>query len=186
METDQQLIERTLGGDSAAFDTLCQRYHDQLLVMLKQKCQREDQAEDILQDTFIKSYMNLERYDSSYTFGQWVYTIARNLFIDFTRRRRESCVLIDSSYELQTPSDTPTPEERVISQQNGLQLDDILAQLPENYRLVAELRFWREYSYEEIARQLDLPLNTVKTQISRARERLCTLIEIQRGNESKS
>lgn len=183
METDQQLIERTLAGDRAAFDTLCSRYHDPLLLMLKQKCQRQEQAEDILQDTFIKSYMNLERYDSNYTFGQWVYTIARNLFIDFTRRRRESCVTIDSSLELQTPSDTPTPEESVISLQSGLQLDDILSQLPENYRLVAELRFWRECSYEEISLQLNMPLNTVKTQISRARERLCKLIELQRSRE---
>lgn len=177
LPTDHELIRAALLGDSLCFDTLFSRYRPELLVMLRQKCSREDDAQDILQDTFVKSYLNLRRFDFKYTFGQWVYTIARNQFIDFTRRRRDLPVITDLYADMNAPYDGMTPEESVISEQSGTQLDGILLQLPENYRRIAELRFWREYSYEEIALELDLPISTVKTQIRRSRARLCKLIE---------
>lgn len=174
--TDQILIERAIAGDNSAYDTLFGRYRQSLLVMLQQKCQGGGQAEDILQETCVKAYLNLERYDPQYSFGQWVYTIAKNLFIDYTRKRRESHLSLDRPYELNTPSDTLTPEERIISKQNSSQLASILQELPPHYRTMVELRFWGEYSYEEIAEKLNMPIGTVKTQIHRARAKLCGLI----------
>jgi RNA polymerase sigma-70 factor (ECF subfamily) len=69
-----------------------------------------------------------------------------------------------------------SPDERIISEQHNLQMAKCMASLPEKYRQMAEMRFEREMSYEEIARQMNLPIGTVKTQIHRARERLCKLI----------
>ena len=173
---DGELIERAMAGDNMAYDTLFGRYRQSLLSMLQQKCQGGDQAEDILQETFVKAYLNLDRYDPGYTFGQWIYTIARNLFIDYTRKKRDNYLSLDSPYELNTPSDTLTPEERIISNQNSSQLDKILEELPERYRKMVELRFWGELSYEEIAEKLGMPIGTVKTQIHRARARLTEMI----------
>ena len=68
------------------------------------------------------------------------------------------------------------PEERIISRQRSRLLDDLMEELPPHYRTMIELRFLSEYSYEEIAEKLDMPLGTVKTQIHRAREKLCALI----------
>jgi len=127
-----------------------------------------------LQETFIKVYMNLHRYSPEYTFGQWLYTIARNTFIDYVRKRQDD-LPIDEKFS-SPASNTPTPEESVINSQQRHQIELCIARLPENYRRLIRMRFFDEYSYEEIAVKLSLPLGTVKTQIHRARERMCRLI----------
>lgn len=178
--TDHQLIERTLGGEAICYECLFSRYRRQLVASLLQKCGDEQTAQDILQEAYVKAYFNLPRYNPEYTFGQWVYTIVRNLFIDFTRRKRSAgnTVSIDDtlSGEINPPCGSPNPEERIISHQNGRQLDQLMGELPERYRTMVELRFVGEYSYEEIAEKLGMPIGTVKTQIHRARERLCAQI----------
>ena len=131
-------------------------------------------ADDLLQETFIKVYINLHRYSTSYTFGQWVYTIARNTFIDFVRRRQEDLPIDD---RFTSPaSSAPTPEESVINLQQRTQIEHYLERLTPRYRQLILMRFFEEYSYEEIAAKLSLPLGTVKTQIHRAREQMCRLI----------
>ncbi len=174
--TDYELIELTLAGNAAAYEALFDRYRGPVYAAIFQRCGDELDAGDILQETFVKAYFNLGRFDPAYSFGQWVHTIARNLFIDFTRRKKRDGVSLPLGGEIQPASPTPNPEERIMAQQRGRQLDKLLEELPQNYRTVVELRFQREYSYEEIAAQLSLPIGTVKTQIHRARERLCRLI----------
>ena len=131
-------------------------------------------AQDAVQETFIKVYINLHRYSTVYTFGQWVYTIARNTFIDFVRRRQDD-LSIDERFS-SPPSTAPTPEESVISLQQRTQIEHYLERLTPRYRTLIVMRFFDEYSYEEIAAKLTLPLGTVKTQIHRAREQMCKLI----------
>ena len=109
-----------------------------------------------------------------FTFGQWVYTIARNTFIDFVRRRQED-LPFDEKFSAPVSS-APTPEERFINLQQRAQIDHYLGRLAPRYRQLIVMRFFDEYSYEEIAEKLALPLGTVKTQIHRAREQMCRLI----------
>ena len=127
-----------------------------------------------LQETFIKVYINIHRYSSEYTFGQWVYTIARNTFIDFVRRRQDDLPIDDRFHA--PASSAPTPEESVINLQQRSQIEQYLDRLTPRYRQLILMRFFEEYSYEEIAAKLALPLGTVKTQIHRAREQMCRLI----------
>ena len=113
-----------------------------------------DDTNDLLQETFVKVYLNLQRYSSRFTFGQWVYTIARNTFIDYTRRRRDDTVSIDYVGEGIGVSGSlggPTPEEHLITHQSQVQLEGLLAKMSPRYRELIELRFFREFSYEEIA-----------------------------------
>ena len=165
---DRQLARLVLDGDTAAFEYLFDRYRDAIHRLFLQRTGSTEDADDLLQETFIKVYMNLHRYSPEYTFGQWLYTIARNTFIDYVRRR--------------PASNTPTPEESVINSQQRLQIELCIARLPENYRKLIRMRFFDEYSYEEIAVKLSLPLGTVKTQIHRARERMCRLIVENENN----
>lgn len=180
--TDQQLIEQTLAGHTICYECLFERYRRQLYAATLSKCGDEQDAGDIIQETYVKAYFNLPRYKPEYTFGQWVYTIARNLFIDFTRRKRiaTNTVSIDEPAgpggEINPPCDTLNPEERIIARQRGRLLDNLMSELPPRYQTMIELRFIGEYSYEEIAEKLGIPIGTVKTQIHRARERLCALI----------
>lgn len=179
--TDQQLVTLTGDGDSAAFETLFNRYRDGIYKLyLTRTGGNGDDADDLLQETFIKVFLNLDKYNTAFTFGQWIYTIARNTFIDFMRKRRDDLPINTSagsgSGYINPPSCEATPEERVINRQNGTQLESHLAKMTPRYRRLIELRFFKEYSYEEIAAELAIPVGTVKTQIHRARAQLCKLI----------
>lgn len=177
--SDQQLIERVLSGDASAFEHLFNRYRDSIFQLYLQKTGGNiDDSNDLLQETFVKIYLNLQRYSDQYTFGQWIYTIARNTFIDYVRRKRDDTVSIDSLREASGIStwNEPNPEERMITHQNRARIEAFLDRMSPRYKELIELRFFKEYSYEEIASHLNLPMGTVKTQIHRAREQLCRFI----------
>ena len=171
---DRRLVELVLEGDDRAFEYLFNRYRDAIHRLFVQRLGGVNDADDLLQETFIKVYMNLHRYSPEYTFGQWLYTIARNTFIDYVRKRQDD-LPIDEKFS-SPASNTPTPEESVISMQQRTQIEHYLERLTPRYRTLIVMRFFDEYSYEEIAAKLTLPLGTVKTQIHRAREQMCKLI----------
>ena len=171
---DRALVELVLQGDNIAFEYLFERYKEAIHRLFIQRTNNPLDADDLLQETFIKVYINIHRYNPAYTFGQWVYTIARNTFIDFVRRRQEDLPIDD---RFTSPaSSAPTPEESVINLQQRTQIEHYLERLTPRYRQLILMRFFEEYSYEEIAAKLSLPLGTVKTQIHRAREQMCRLI----------
>ena len=181
IQTDQQLVTLAQSGDAAAFEMLFNRYRDGIRKLyLARTGGNGNDADDLLQETFIKVFLNLDKYDTAFTFGQWIYTIARNTFIDFVHRRRDD-LFVDAAPTgaasgLNSVSQEATPEERFIDRQRGAQLEQHLAKMSPRYRQLIELRFFCEYSYEEIAAELGMPLGTVKTQIHRARAQLCALI----------
>ena len=171
---DKHLVELSLAGDDIAFEYLFNRYSEAIRRLLQHRSASVEDTEDLLQETFIKVYVNLHRYSADYTFGQWVYTIARNTHIDFERRRQED-LSIDEKFSAPAAS-TPSPEESLISMQQRTQIEHYIECLPSQYRQLFKMRFLEDYSYDEIAEKLHLPMGTVKTQIHRARERMCTLI----------
>ena len=173
---DQKLILLILEGDNIAFEHLFNRYRDSITKLYLQKTfGNVDDTEDLLQETFVKVYLNMHKYSNKYTFGQWVYTIARNTFIDYIRKRRE-LYPIDNINICDDVYLAPNPEEYYIRAQQKTQLDSFLVKMKPKYRTLIELRFFKELTYEEIAEQLKLPMGTVKTQIYRAREILCRYI----------
>lgn len=172
---DARLVELSLSGDQIAFEYLFNRYGDAIRRLFLQRSTSAEDTEDLIQETFIKVYINLHRYSKDYTFGQWVYTIARNTHIDFERRRQED-ISIDEKFSSHAAS-TPSPEESLINLQQRSQIESHIECLPEQYRRLFTMRFMEDYSYDEIAEALQLPMGTVKTQIHRARERMCTLIK---------
>ncbi len=177
---DWKLIEFVREGDSIAFEHLFNRYRDPIYQLYIQRTGGNvEDTNDLLQETFVKVFLKLNSYNPEYTFGRWIYTIARNTFIDYARRRRDETISIErvgaAMGALPAP-DSPTPEERMISYQDAAQFELFLSKMSPRYRKLIELRFFREFSYKEIAEQLNLPIGTVKTQIHRAREQLCRLI----------
>lgn len=172
---DQTLVTRVLEGDDCAFEYLFNRYREAISRLFLQRLGSASaspaDADDLLQETFLKVYVNLHRYSPRYTFGQWLYTIARNTFIDYVRRRQEDMPLDD-----RFAAPVPTPEESVINLQQRTQIEHYLSLLAPRYRRLFELRFYEECSYEEIAVKTGLPLGTVKTGIHRMREQMCRLI----------
>jgi RNA polymerase sigma-70 factor (ECF subfamily) len=171
---DRHLVELSLAGDDIAFEYLFNRYGDAMRRLFLQRSTSVEDTEDLLQETFIKVYVNLHRYSPEYTFGQWVYTIARNTHIDFERRRQED-ISIDEKFSAPAAV-APSPEENLINLQQRTQIEHYINCLPEHYRRLFTMRFLEDYSYDEISEKLHLPMGTVKTQIHRARERMCNLI----------
>lgn len=137
-------------------------------------------VEDLMQEAFMKAFLKIGMYNPQYDFGAWIYTIARNTFIDFSRSQKNSAINplnIPLESSTQAQSSSPTPEECIINAQQRALLERYIAMLPESYRRLFELRFIDEYSYEEIAERLNMKLGTTKTRIFRARNMMCKLIE---------
>ncbi len=177
--TDAGLVDMVLGGDSRAFEHLFNRYGDSLhQLYLQRTWGNEDDTNDLIQEIFVKAFLNLSSYDHRYTFGQWIYTIAKNTFIDYVRKRRDDLSIDNTRGEYigQPVSLTPNPEENIVRAEQRTQLEQYLDMMSPKYRQLIELRFFKDLSYEEIAEHLGLPLGTVKTQIHRARTQLCGFI----------
>lgn len=182
---DRTLVGMVVEGDSVAFDTLFTRHRDMIYAMLLKYAGNCDDVDDLMQEAFMKAYLKIGLYDPKYDFGAWIYTIARNTFVDFERTRKSNAlnpenIPLENSTAQQTSA--PTPEEYIINAQQRAQIERYIAMLPEDYRRLFELRFIDEYSYEEIAEKLDMKLGTVKTRIFRVRNMMCRLIT--QGEES--
>ena len=186
---DRMLVQMVREVDSTAFDTLFTRHRDMIYAMLLKYAGNSDDVDDLMQEAFMKAYLKIGLYDPKYDFGAWIYTIARNTFVDFERSRKSIAlnpenIPLENSTAQQTSA--PTPEDYIINAQQRVQIERYIAMLPEDYRRLFELRFIDEYSYEEIAEKLDMKLGTVKTRIFRVRNMMCRLItQGEESNEKK-
>lgn len=176
---DSTLAKMVIEGDSTAFDTLFARHSDSIHAMLLKYSGNSDDVNDLMQEAFMKAYLKMGLYNPKYDFGAWIYTIARNTFVDFSRTRKSNALNpqnLSPEIDNTAQASAPTPEDYIINAQQRAQIERYIAMLPEDYRQLFELRFLDEYSYEEIAEKLDMKLGTVKTRIFRVRNMMCRLI----------
>ncbi len=177
---DYDLVQRAVKGDQKSFAELMGRYRDAIYFMLLKMVNNKSDAEDLTIEAFGKAFKNLGQYSPNYAFSTWLFKIASNNCIDFLRKKRTNIVSIDSANdddnENETPihlkDEMPDPEEGLIKQQKAILMRTVVKKLKPRYRTLIELRYFKEFSYEEIADELDLPLGTVKAQLFRARELL--------------
>lgn len=189
MELGQHLSERgkedyaevlkALSGDQAAYASLFSKYKDSIYYMILKMVHNRDDADDLTVESFGKAFSNLEKYTPEYAFSTWLFKIASNNTIDFIRKKRMEVISLDDdqSNESQNISNTvssdhPDPEETFIKKQRALLMREMMETLNPKYRILIQLRFFEELSYDEIAQQLDLPLGTVKAQLFRAKDLL--------------
>ena len=185
---DYELVKTALRGDEKAFARLLARYKDAIYFMLLKMVNNRSDAEDLTLEAFGKAFKNLHQYSPTYAFSTWLFKIASNNCIDFLRKKKGVFVTIennenDSPEVIKLPSKEPNPEEKLIRQQKAILLRKVVRRLKPRYQNLVELRYFREFSYEEIAKELNLPLGTVKAQLFRAREMLFKMIESTEMNE---
>ena len=177
---DWKLIQLALKkGDQKAYAELMGRYRDTIFFMLLKMVKDKDDADDLTIEAFGKAFRNLGQYTPDFAFSTWLFKIATNNCIDFIRRRKDT-VSIDRTFEnadgdemsFEPKSDTLNPEEKAIKKQKIQMMQSVVEKLQPRYRMLVELRYFQEKSYEEIAQELDLPIGTVKAQLFRARELL--------------
>jgi len=175
--TDEQLIARFQDGDEYAFDQIVRRYKDPLLNFVYRFVGDSIEAEDIVQDTFYRVYKNKHYYKEVAKFSTWIYTIASNLSkTELRRRRRRKFFSINSDSttekEYELPDISKNPETKTNSIITEKIIQKAISKLPPKFRQVIILRDVQEFSYEEIASILKVPLGTVKSRVNRARLRL--------------
>ncbi|MBN2519397.1 MAG: sigma-70 family RNA polymerase sigma factor [Bacteroidales bacterium] len=181
---DYRLVQLAISGDQKAYAELMERYRDAIYFMLLKMVNNKSDAEDLTIEAFGKAFKNIQQYTPTFAFSTWLFKIATNNCIDFIRKRKGNHVSIDQSYEEQEDtaassiqSSVLTPEEDMIKAQKVTLLRNVVSKLKPRYRNLVELRYYKEYSYEEIAQELNLPIGTVKAQLFRARELLYNILK---------
>ncbi|MBN1349892.1 sigma-70 family RNA polymerase sigma factor [candidate division KSB1 bacterium] len=175
--SDEILIERFQHGDLYAFDLIVKRYKNQLLNFIYRFLGNQEEAEDLVQETFLRVYKNRKAYRKVAKFSTWIYTIAGNLAKTELRKRRRRKIfsITDLGYEekdYEISDKGFSPEDQV----NGLITEEIVQKEIENlspkFREVIILRDIQELSYEEISKIVRIPLGTVKSRVNRGRLKL--------------
>ena len=179
---DLLLVERAKKGEEKAFASLMSRYRDSIYYMLLKMVNNPVDAEDLTIEAFGKAFRSLDLYTPRFAFSTWLFKIATNNCVDFIRKKKVSPSPFESLYDnldnvtVNIQSDLPDPEESLINIQKIAELKNVVNQLKPRYKSLIELRYYKEYSYEEISTELNLPLGTVKAQLSRAKSLLYNVL----------
>jgi RNA polymerase sigma-70 factor (ECF subfamily) len=185
LKSEFDLIRETLDGDPQAYGQLVERFQDRLFNAMLQVIGSADEAEDVVQDSFVQAYVKLDTFQGNSQFFTWLYRIAFNNALSRQRRKRNE-MSIEQSRELTggDPEDrTEAPDEPLLRQERVALVHNALDMLTEEHRGILVLREMQELSYEEIAEILDINIGTVRSRLSRARNQLkLNLEELQQQN----
>lgn len=188
IESDVIVVERVLAGEPDAFSLLVRKYQDRIYSAVLNYVYAPDEAMDITQETFVKAYVNLHRFNSSSSFYTWLYRIAINTAIDWLRKRKNRKVesLDDAKYtevgfEPEAKDMDSDPERVLTRNENERLLRSAISKLTHKLRGVLVLHDVEGLSQEEIAGILKIPVGTVKSRISRARIELKNILQKQGG-----
>ena len=182
--TDQELVRLALEQNQVAFIVLYTRYNSGVKSHIAHYVSQKEDIEDICLESFQKAFSQLASYNPEYKFSTWIYRIARNTAFDhLSRHDRErnnmpTTSINDELVELkELPATMHNPEEDIINQQEYDKWLNNIEKLKEDYRTVARMNLIENFGYKEIAEALDMPINTVKTKIRRAKAMLLKMMD---------
>lgn len=164
-------------GDQRAFAELVDLYKDKIFHLAYRMLSNRHESEDVVQDTFLRVYKNLDRYDENQKFSTWIYRIATNLCVDRLRKRKPTYSLDAEMNDKEgidgyamIPSDDRTPETEFMLTETQVMIRQAIESLPAKYKTVMILRYLQELSLQEISDVLGMPITTIKTRVHRGRE----------------
>ncbi len=179
---DYILACEAVKGNQHAYEKLLRRYKDMNYVTILKMISNKEDAEDLTIESFAKAFIHIEQYKPTYAFSTWLFKIATNNCIDYFRRKNAKSKSneqqeleegIDSLIDTQSTG----PENKLIKQQRKEFVVKIISELNPAYKVLIELRYFKEYSYEEMAAELDIPIGTVKAKLFRAKTIISDLIK---------
>jgi len=183
-QQDIKFVEAAMNGNQQAFAELMDRYRDTIFYMLLRMVRNKSDADDLTIEAFGKAFKNIHQYTPNFAFSTWLFKIASNNCIDFLRKKKSNTISIDSQSDDQNKDQQITivsgsldPEEDFIKKQEAKLMRNIVEKLKPRYRELVRLRYFNEYSYEEISAEMNIPLGTVKAQLFRARELLNNILK---------
>jgi RNA polymerase sigma-70 factor (ECF subfamily) len=164
-------LTQALKGDDEAFTRIVEAYQTPVYNLCYRMLGDAYEAEDAAQETFLRAYGNLKRYDPERSFSTWLLSIAAHYCIDQVRKRRMKFLSLDDpdmSY-LDPPDLGPGPEARLSLNEEQHKVRILLEGLSPQDRAVVVMRYWYDFSYEEIAASLSMTVSAVKSRLHRAR-----------------
>ncbi|MEN9611183.1 MAG: polymerase sigma-24 factor [Bacteroidota bacterium] len=181
-QDDFALVNAAIEGNEKAYTLLMSRYRHSVYHAMFKMVNNRDDADDLTIEAFGKAFRKLPSYAPNYAFSTWLFKIAINNCIDHIRKKRLQTLSIDDPIDAYSDHDfshniqshAPNPEETMIQEQKSAMIRKLIEKLNVKYRMMIELRYFEELSYEEIATELNIPLGTVKAQLFRAKEILHT------------
>ncbi|WP_312649459.1 RNA polymerase sigma factor [Aminipila sp.] len=175
-EKESLLIKKAKEGDEGSFEALILSCKGKAYNIALRYVKNENDALDVLQESFIKIFRNLSKFNEESKFETWVYRIVVNTCNDFLRKNKnkhnEISVLLDENdheKELDIPDNTPPPEAVILNKEHSEYILDCLEKIPIDHREIIVLRDIKGFTYEEISEILECSIGTVKSRISRAR-----------------
>ncbi|MEA3326219.1 MAG: sigma-70 family RNA polymerase sigma factor [Chloroflexota bacterium] len=172
-EKEALWIKQALNGSDKAFGFLVDSYQKPVYSLCYRMLGNSRDAEDAAQESFIRAYQNLKKYDPKRSFATWLLSIASHYCIDRIRKRQLVTVSTDVlQTELIPDRNTPNPERRFQEQEHELMIQNLMNDLKPIDRAAVALRYWHEYSEVEIAEALNLTVSAVKSRLYRARQTL--------------
>ena len=182
--SDMELVKMALDQNQAAFIVLYTRYNTGVKGHISRYVSQKEDIEDICLESFQKAFSQIGSYNSEYKFSTWLYRIARNTAFDHLNKHdREKNYMPTTSINEDTaelkelPATMHNPEEDIITQQEYDKWLTNIEKLKDDYRIVAKMNLIDNFGYKEIADALDMPINTVKTKIRRAKAQLLKMME---------
>ena len=181
---DSELVEHAIGQNQAAFIVLYTRYNAGVRSHISRYVAQKEDIEDICLESFQKAFSQISSYNPEYKFSTWLYRIARNTAFDhLSKHDREKNYMPTTSINAEIaelkelPASMHNPEEDIITQQEYDKWLNNIEKLKGDYHVVAKMNLIDNFGYKEIADALDMPINTVKTKIRRAKAMLLKMMD---------
>lgn len=186
--SDNELVEIIRQENSDFFGVIIKRYQGKLFAYLYRLVGSSQDAEDLLQDVFVKAFKNIASYDTKRKFSSWIYRIAHNEAVNHIKRKSLKRFvpwenITASKDKLEMSSSEEGADNAWIRKEAGEEVSQAVSRLPFRYRQVLVLRYYSDKSYEEISEILGRPINTVGTLINRAKKKMAIELRNTKGGE---
>lgn len=179
MEEEWQWIQEVLSGNKQAYAHIINKYKNQLYATILRMTRNPQNAQDLVQEAFVKVYQQLGKYDKRGAFSSWIYRVAINHCMDEFRKSSYKMKLVEINEEqVVNPNH---PEVIFLKKERNRQLERLIAALPEEERMIILLRYVNELSYTEISELVDLPVSSVRNKLHRAKNKMRALVNREGG-----
>ena len=177
----KEAIQKAKNNDQKAFSFLLDTFWDDVYGFQLKRIENENDAEDITIQTFSRAFDKIDSFNPEYKFKTWLIAISKNIHIDLIRKRKkmisEELTKEDEQKVLEILDTSPSPEDKIITEQNLIKLLRDIKKLKPHYQEVINLRFFQELSYKEISDELNEPINNIKVKLLRAKKLLAEIIQ---------
>jgi RNA polymerase sigma-70 factor (ECF subfamily) len=182
MQSDKEIIENFLNGDDNCFSDILGRYLKPVYNFLYQLTSDNSAIDDLTQETFIKAWKNINKFDRNKNFKAWIFTIAKNTAYDYFKKKKtipfSNFIDEEGNNKLENISDNGILPDEILDRKDAAEMmEKKLKEIPEKYRIILTLHYREDFSLYEIAEILDRPYNTIKSGHQRALKKLKKVME---------